>query len=81
MTTHHSTAETFTALLSATFANMSRATNQYFEQRAQKARRANDLKLVLAMDPHMQSDIGLAGLSRLAPAQQERLLHDTIKHG
>ena len=81
MTTHHSTAETFTTSLSEIFANVSRATSQYFEQRAQKARWANDLKLVLAMDPHMQSDIGLAGFSRLAPTQQVRLLRDTINHG
>jgi hypothetical protein len=81
MTTHHSTAETFTTSLSGTFANISRATIQYFEHRARKARLANDMKLVLAMDPHMQSDVGLAGFSRLAPTQQESLLLDTIKHG
>jgi len=69
MTTHHSTAKTITSTLNGTFANISRAIIQYFAHRAQKARFANGMKLVLAMGPHMHSDIGLAGFKRLAPAQ------------
>jgi hypothetical protein len=75
MTTHHSTtARPFSVI----FSSVARATAQFFEYRAQKARLASDMKLLLAMDSHMLNDIGLPGFNRLAPAQQESLLRDTI---
>lgn len=57
---------------------MARAATQYLEHRAEKARLASDMKLLLAMDSHMLNDIGLPGFNRLAPAQQQSLLRDTI---
>jgi hypothetical protein len=78
MTSHHST---ITSSLNGIFTNLPRAAIQYFEYRAQKARRANDIKFLKAMDAHMQNDIGLPNFNRLAPAQQESLLLETIKHG
>lgn len=80
MTTHHSTHATFTTPQSETFANISRTVIRYFDWRAQKACLANDMKVLRAMDPHMLNDIGLAGFNRLAPAQQESLFLETIKH-
>ena len=77
MTTHHST---ITTSLNGILTNLPRAAIRYFAHRAQKARRANDIKFLKAMDAHMLSDIGLPNFNRLAPAQQESLLLDTIKH-
>lgn len=80
MATHHSTLAAFTKPFSAPFSSIARAATQYLEHRAEKARLANDLKLLLALDSHMLDDIGLPGFNRLAPAQQVSLLHDTIWH-
>jgi hypothetical protein len=80
MTTHHSTLASITKPLSGSFSNIARAATQYLEHRTQKARLANDMKLLLAMDSHMLNDIGLPDFNRLPPAQQETLLHETIWH-
>ena len=77
MTTHHSTTATS---FNRIFSSLARATTLYLEYRAQKARMANDMKLLLAMDSHLLNDIGLKGFNRLAPAQQESLLLGTIWH-
>jgi uncharacterized protein YjiS (DUF1127 family) len=79
MTTLLSPITTFTTPVSETFANISRATINYFEKRAQKSRLAHDMKLLQTMDTHMLKDIGLTGFNRLAQAEQESLLLETLK--
>ena len=80
MTTHHSTNAKFTKPLSGTFANISRATSQYFEVKAQRARSAHVIKELSALDPHILKDIGMEGFDRLSPAQKERALLNLGKH-
>jgi uncharacterized protein YjiS (DUF1127 family) len=80
MTTHDSTNAKFTKPLSETFANISRATCQYFEAKAHRARLAQSVKMLSELDPHILKDIGMEGFDRLSPAQKERALMNLGKH-
>ena len=65
MTTHYSTIAKFAKPLSETFASISCAISQYFEAKAQKARLAQSIKELSALDPHILKDIGMEGFDRL----------------
>ena len=80
MTVHHSTNAKFAKPLGGTFANISRAAGQYFEAKAQRARLAQNIKELSALDPHILKDIGMEGFDRLSPAQKERALMNLGKH-
>jgi uncharacterized protein YjiS (DUF1127 family) len=76
----HSTNEKYTKPLSETFADISRATSQYFEAKAHKARLAQSIKMLSELDPHILKDIGMEGFHRLSPAQKERALRNLGKY-
>jgi hypothetical protein len=80
MTTHHSTNAKFKKPLSETFANISRATCQYFEARAHRARLAQSIRMLSEIDPYILKDIGMEGFDRLSPAQKEHALLNLGKH-
>jgi hypothetical protein len=80
MTTHHSTNAKFTKPLGGTFANITRATSQYFKAKAQRALLAYNIKELSELDPHILKDIGMEGFDRLSPAQKERALLNLGKH-
>jgi hypothetical protein len=80
MTTLHSPITNFSLPAVETFSRIFRALNQYRAVKSQKARLAKHVELLSGLDSHMLNDIGMKGFNRLAPAQQEIVLLDTIKH-
>ena len=80
MTTFQSSITTFAAPMSGTFNRVSRALSEYQAVRSRKAFVAKHVELLSALDSHMLNDIGMKGFIELAPAQQESVLLDTIKH-
>ena len=80
MTTLLSPITNFSTPMSGTFNRISHALNQYRVVKSQKACVAKHVKLLSVLDSHMLNDIGMKGFNRLAPAQQESVLLDAIKH-
>ena len=80
MTTLHSPIATFTTPMGETFNRISRALSQYQAVRSRKAFVAKHVELLSALDSHMLNDIGMKGFIGLAPAEQESVLLDTIRH-
>ena len=66
---------TLNSPISETF---TRATIKFFEKRVEKNRLAHVVKLLQTMDTHMLNDIGLKGFNRMAQAEQENLLLETL---
>jgi hypothetical protein len=80
MTTLLSPITNFSTPAVGTFSRIFRALNQYRAVKSQKARLAKHVELLSGLDSHMLNDIGMKGFNGLAPAQQETVLLDTIKH-
>jgi hypothetical protein len=80
MTTLFSPITNFSTPAVETFSKISRALNQYRAVKSQKARLSKHVELLSGLDSHMLNDIGMKGFNRLAPAQQEIMLLDVIKH-
>ncbi len=79
MTTHQPVITSFRPPMGTTIAGIFHSITRYFELRSQSARFDCEMKVLRAMAPHMLSDIGLKGFSRMSPIEQESLLLETIR--
>ncbi len=80
MTTLLAPTTTFITPLSETLSRISTTLNNYLAAKSEKARLAEHIKQLAAMDPHMLNDIGLKNFNRMPMAQQQSALLEASKH-